>query len=141
MDQVISEVQRLCGPVLLITRECTEDAIYKGIRIPKGCGINIPVYVLHRDPDLWDNPLDFNPENFSSEAKEKRDPFAFLPFGAGPRQCIGMRLVLLEIKIAIMKIMQRFKFERAPGTVEKLEHRAALLLSPKETIYVKLRAR
>lgn len=141
MDQVISEVQRLCGPALLIIRECTEDAIYKGIRIPKGCGINIPVYVLHRDPDLWDNPLDFNPENFSPEAKEKRDPFAFLPFGAGPRQCIGMRLALLEIKIALMKIMQRFKFERAPETVEKLEHRAVVLLTPKDTIYVKVKAR
>ncbi|XP_068757722.1 cytochrome P450 3A24-like [Montipora capricornis] len=58
MDQVISEVLRLCGPALLLIRECTEDAIYKGIRIPEGCGINIPVYVLHRDPDLWDNPLE-----------------------------------------------------------------------------------
>ena len=94
------------------------------------------MYVLHRDPDLWDNP-----ENFSPETKEKNDAFAFLPFGAGPRQCIGMRLALLEIKIALMKIMQRFKFERAPETAEKLEHRAVLLFSPKETIYVKLKAR
>ena len=141
MDQVISEVLRLCSPALLLIRECTEDAIYKGIRIPKGCGINIPVYVLHRDPDLWDKPLDFNPEKFSPEAKEKREPFAFLPLGAVPQQCIGMRLALLEIKIALMKIMQRLQFERAPETVEKLENRAALLLQlwPKETIYLKLR--
>ncbi|KAJ7326076.1 Thromboxane-A synthase [Desmophyllum pertusum] len=57
-------------------------------------------------PKSGDNPLEFNPENFSSEAKEKRDPYSFLPFGTGPRQCIGMRLALMEIKLGLMKIMQ-----------------------------------
>lgn len=141
MDQVISEVLRIAGPAFLIFRECEEDTIIKGIRFPKGCGVSIPSYVLHRDPGFWDNPLEFNPDNFSPEAKEKRDPFAFLPFGVGPRQCIGMRLALLEIKIGLLQVMQRFKFERAPETVEKLEHRAVIIMSPKETIYVKIKAR
>lgn len=141
MDQVISEVLRIAGPAFLIFRECEEDTIIKGIRFPKGCGVSIPSYVLHRDPGFWDNPLEFNPDNFSPEAKEKRDPFAFLPFGVGPRQCIGMRLALLELKIGLLQVMQRFKFERAPETVEKLEHRAVLIMSPKETIYVKIKPR
>lgn len=141
IDQVIWEVLRLCGPAFNIIRECAEDTIYKGIRFPKGISINIPTYVLHRDPQVWENPLEFNPKNFSPEAKQKRDPFSFQPFGSGPRQCIGMRLAMLEIKLGLMKVLRRFKFERAPETVVTLEHKAMLLLSPKDTIYVKIRAR
>jgi len=87
---------------------------------------------------VWDNPLEFNPENFSPEAKEKRNPYSFLPFGTGPRQCIGMRFALLEIKLGLLKIMQQFKFERAQETVATLEHRAVLLMTPKDKIYVKV---
>ena len=141
LDQVICEVLRLSGPAFLLVRECTEDTTYKGIRFPKGIDVNIPTYVLHRDPEVWDNPLEFNPDNFSPEVKSKRDPYSYLPFGTGPRQCIGMRLALLEIKQGLLEIMQRFKFERAPETVPTLEHRAVFLMAPKETIYVKLKAR
>ena len=97
LDQVICEVLRLSGPAFLLIRQCAEVATCKGIRFPKGIDVYIPAYVLHRDPEVWDNPLEFNPDNFSPEAKSKRDPYSFLPFGTGPRQCIGMRLALLEI--------------------------------------------
>ena len=141
LDQVISEVLRLCGPAFVLLRECAEDTVYKGVRFPKGIDVNIPSYVLHRDPEVWENPLEFNPDNFSPEAKQKRDPFSFLPFGTGPRQCMGMRLALLEIKQGLLTIMQRFKFERVPETVASLEHRAVILMAPKETIYLKITAR
>ena len=141
LDQVISEVLRLCSPAFNLIRRCDEDAEYKGIRIPKGVEVNVPSYVLHRDPEVWESPLEFNPENFSPEAKEKRNPYSFLPFGTGPRQCMGMRLALLEIKLALLKILQRFKFERAPETVATLEHRAVILMAPKDMIYLKIKAR
>ena len=141
LDQVICEVLRLSGPAFLLIRQCAEVTTCKGIRFPKGIDVYIPAYVLHRDPEVWDNPLEFNPDNFSPEAKSKRDPYSFLPFGTGPRQCIGMRLALLEMKQGLLEIMQRFKFERAPETVPTLEHRAVLLMAPKETIFVKIRAR
>ena len=141
IDQVISEVLRLSGPAFSLLRECAEETTIKGVRFPKGIDVNIPSYVLHRDPELWENPLEFNPEHFSPEAKEKRNPYSYLPFGIGPRQCMGMRLALLEIKKGLLKIMQRFKFERAPETVATLEHRAVVLMAPKDTIYVKIKAR
>ena len=141
LDQVISEVLRLCSPAFNLIRRCDEDAEYKGIRIPKGVEVNVPSYVLHRDPEVWESPLEFNPENFSPEAKEKRNPYSFLPFGTGPRQCMGMRLALLEIKLALLKILQRFEFERAPETVATLEHRAVILMAPKDMIYLKIKAR
>ena len=100
----------------------------------------VSTYVLHHDPDVWDKPQGFNPNNFSPEAKQKRDPYSYLPFGTGPRQCIAMQLVLLEIKQGLFKIVQRFKFERAPETVPVLEHRAVLLLIPKEKMYLKIKA-
>ena len=141
LDQVVCEVLRLCAPAFLLLRGCEEEAVFKGVRFPKGVDVNIPTYVLHRDPEVWDNPYEFDPENFSPEAKEKRDPYSFLPFGTGPRQCIGMRLALLEIKLGLWKIMQQFKLERAPETVATLEHRAVILMEPKEKIYVKVRPR
>ena len=141
LDQVISEVLRLCGPAFSLFRGCEEETVIKGVRFPKGIDVNIPPYVLHRDPEVWDNPLEFNPENFSPEAKEKRDPYSFLPFGTGPRQCIGMRFALLEIKLGLREILRRFKFERAPETVATLEHRAVALMAPKDIIYVKIKAR
>ena len=141
LDQVISEVLRLCGPAFSLLRGCEEDTVIKGVRFPKGIDVNIPAYVLHRDPEVWDNPLEFNPENFSPEAKGKRDPYSYLPFGSGPRQCIGMRFALLEIKLGLLEILRRFKFERAPETVATLEHRAVVLMAPKDKIYVKIKAR
>ena len=102
---------------------------------------NIPTYVLHHDPEVWNKPQEFNPDNFSPKAKQKRDPYSYLPFGTGPRQCIGMRLALLEIKQGLFKIMQRFKFERAPETVPVLEYRAVLIMAPKGKICVKIKAR
>ena len=141
LDQVVCEVLRLCAPPFILLRGCEEETVYKGIRFPKGVDVNIPTYVLHRDLEVWDNPLEFNPDNFSPEAKEKRYPYSFIPFGTGPRQCIGLRLALLEIKLGLMKIMQRFKFERAPETVSTLEQRAVIIMTPKDIIYVKIRAR
>ncbi|XP_073242641.1 cytochrome P450 3A2-like [Porites lutea] len=141
VDQVISEALRLSGPAFLLLRECAEETVIKGVRFPKGVGVNIPTYVLHHDPEVWDKPQEFNPDNFSPESKQKRDPYSYLPFGTGPRQCIGMRLALLEIKQGLFKIMQRFKFERAPETVPVLEHRAVLIMAPKGKIYVKIKAR
>ena len=137
LDQVVCEVLRLCSPAFILLRGCEEEAVYKGTRFPKGVDVNIPTYVLHRDPEVWESPLEFNPDNFSPEAKEKRDSYSFLPFGTGPRQCIGMRLALLEIKLALLKILQRFKFERSPETVATLEQRAVT----KDIIYLKLKAR
>lgn len=141
LDQVVCEVLRLCSPAFILLRGCEEETVYKGIRFPKGVDVNIPTYVLHRDPEVWENPLEFNPDNFSPEAKEKRDPYSFIPFGTGPRQCIGMRLALLEIKLGLLKMMQRFTFERAPETVATLEQRAVVLMQPIDTIYVKIKAR
>lgn len=108
LEMCINEALRLFPPGFIVNRDANEDVEIRGIHIPKGMTVNIPVYVIHRDPDIWPDPLNFDPERHSPEAKASRHPFSFLPFGMGPRNCIGMRFALLEIKMAIASILQNF---------------------------------
>jgi cytochrome P450 len=137
LDQFISEVLRLHGPAFNILRACEEEVVIKGVRFPKGVDVNIPNYCLHRDPEAWEKPEEFYPDHFTAEAKEKRHPYSFLPFGTGPRHCIGMRFALNEIKIGLFNVLGKFKFERAPETVD-VEDRAVILMRPKVDILLKI---
>ncbi|XP_020602326.1 cytochrome P450 3A24-like [Orbicella faveolata] len=116
LDCVIKESQRMCPPGVQATRECSEDYDLNGIHIPAGTEILIPIYALHHDPDAWQNPETFDPERFRGSSKDAIHAFQFLPFGAGPRNCIGMRFALMEIKIALVKILLRYKFVQSPET-------------------------
>ncbi|XP_078612799.1 cytochrome P450 3A8-like [Branchiostoma floridae x Branchiostoma japonicum] len=98
-------------------RVCKEDTEVKGLHIPAGTIINIPAYAIHHDPEIWPEPEKFRPERFSKEEQESRDPYSFMPFGSGPRNCVGMRLAMLEIKHALAKVLGKFRFV----TCEKTE--------------------
>ena len=101
LDCVINEAQRLCPPAPEVNRECYEDYDLDGIHIPAGTEVINPIYALHHDPDAWEEPEQFDPERFQGSSKDPRQAFQFLPFGAGPRNCIGMRFALLQIKVAL----------------------------------------
>jgi cytochrome P450 len=72
-------------------------------------------YVVHRLPALWDDPDAFDPERFSPERSADRPKFAYIPFGAGPRQCIGNQFALIEAHLTVATIAQRYRFRLAPG--------------------------
>lgn len=116
LDCVIKEAQRLNPPVPFVNRECAENYDYNGIHIPAGTEILIPIYALHHDPDAWEEPERFDPERFRGPANDIRHAFQHLPFGAGPRNCVAMRFALLEVKVALVKILLKFKFVRSPET-------------------------
>lgn len=80
----------------------------------------------------------FDPDRFLPEEAEKRPTFSYMPFGLGPRQCIGTKMALLELKIVLVKVLQKIKFERGVGTTEKLEFNASTILKSREHIYVKI---
>ena len=80
----------------------------------------------------------FDPDRFLPSAVEKRPTFSYMPFSLGPHQCVGMRLALMEIKMALAKILQRFKFERGVDTNDTLELKAALILQPRDPVRVKV---
>uniref|UniRef100_A0A0E9X920 unspecific monooxygenase n=2 Tax=Anguilla anguilla TaxID=7936 RepID=A0A0E9X920_ANGAN len=110
LDMVLNESLRLYPIALRLERLCTETIVVNGVTIPKDTLVTIPVFALHRDPELWPEPECFNPERFSKENKDSMDPYAFLPFGAGPRNCIGMRFAVALMKLAIVQVLQNFSF-------------------------------
>ena len=131
LDCVIMEAQRQCPPFAQVNRECSEDYDLNGIHIPAGMEVVIPIYVLHHDPDAWQDPEKFDPERFRGPAKDARHAFQFLPFGAGPRNCIGMRFALMEIKIALVRMLTKFKFVQSPET------QVPLIIHPGATLSAK----
>ena len=138
LDCVIKESQRLCPAAGQVNRECSEDYDLNGIHIPAGTEVMIPLYVLHHDPDAWPNPEKFDPERFRGPAKDTRHPFQFIPFGAGPRNCIGMRFALMEAKIALVRILTKYKFVASPETQIPLEVRDGITLSAKDGVLVRV---
>ncbi|CAF1466073.1 unnamed protein product [Adineta steineri] len=112
-----------------------------GYQLPKGTVINVPVYSLHHDPNVWPDPEKFIPERFLPEEKAKRHPMAFLPFGDGPRNCIGMRFALLEAKIAIAKAIRVIEIQSCEKTEIPLILTKTTMLSPQNGVWLRVARR
>ncbi|XP_059615229.1 probable cytochrome P450 4ac1 [Phlebotomus argentipes] len=108
-DRVIKECLRLYPPVPYISRELTEDQEINGYSVPAKTLIEALIFDLHRDPEVFPDPERFDPDRFLPEHVERRHPFAYLPFSAGPRNCIGQKFALLEIKTVIESILMNFR--------------------------------
>ncbi|XP_055707519.1 probable cytochrome P450 4ac1 [Phlebotomus papatasi] len=107
-DRVIKECLRMYPPVPFISRELTETQEVNGYPVPTGTIVALHIFDLHRDPQYFPDPERFDPDRFLPEQVEKRHPFAYLPFSAGPRNCIGQKFALLEIKTVIESILINF---------------------------------
>ncbi|KAJ8382747.1 hypothetical protein SKAU_G00035250 [Synaphobranchus kaupii] len=141
LDMVISEALRLYPPGFRFAREVEQDCTLNGQFLPKGVTLEIPAGYLHYDPQHWPEPEKFNPERFTAEARASRHPFVYLPFGAGPRSCVGMRLAQLEIKMALVHIFHKFTFLTCAETKVPLELKSFTTLGPKNGIFVKIARR
>nr|XP_020658073.1 cytochrome P450 3A24-like isoform X2 [Pogona vitticeps] len=138
LDMVINETLRLYPVGGRIERVCKNNVEINGVTIPKGTVVMIPAFVLHRLPEYWSEPEEFRPERFSKENKETLDPYTFLPFGAGPRNCIGMRFAFLVIKMAVVVLLQKFSFRTCEETPIPLELDSKGFMQPKKPIKLKL---
>ncbi|XP_075021434.1 cytochrome P450 3A29-like [Calonectris borealis] len=138
LDMVVNESLRLFPPGGRIERVCKKTVELNGVTIPKGMTVMIPAYVLHRDPAYWPEPEEFRPERFSKESKESIDPYTFLPFGAGPRNCIGMRFALLMVKVAVVALLQNFSFRTCKDTPIPLVLDTKGFMQPKKPIVLKM---
>ncbi|RDD39455.1 Cytochrome P450 3A24 [Trichoplax sp. H2] len=141
LDMVIAETLRLYPPAITTNREVSQSMIIDGIHIPKDVILAIPIYSIHRDPTYWHDPEQFIPERFTSEAKASRNPYAYLPFGIGPRNCVGMRLALLELKVALVKTLQNIEFFANKETEVPLKLKSLSTLSPVNPLYLGIRKR
>ena len=112
---VIDEANRLYPPIAAISRQALGPDTLAGQAIRRGTMVVIPTYVLHRHRALWTNPDAFDPNRFLGRAREAIDRFAYLPFGVGPRICIGATFALQEAAIVTATIMRHFTLELAPG--------------------------
>ncbi|CAN7976466.1 unnamed protein product, partial [Ixodes persulcatus] len=101
---VISESMRLYPPVLRLERSPVEDYVMTdtGIKLPKNHVIVIPVYAMHYDPSNFEDPYKFDPERYPTTYSRCIRPYSYLPFGAGPRNCVGMRFALQTIKLCLL---------------------------------------
>ncbi|XP_010213750.1 PREDICTED: thromboxane-A synthase-like, partial [Tinamus guttatus] len=141
LDMVVAETLRMYPPAFRFTREAAKDCVVLGQRIPARAVIEVAVGHLHYNPDFWPEPEKFIPERFTEEAKKERHPFAYLPFGAGPRGCIGMRMGLLETKMTLLRILQKFRFKTCPDTEIPLQLKSKATLGPKNGVYIQLEPR
>lgn len=115
ITQVIEESLRLRPPAWLITRKAVAEDNLSGHHIPAGSNVLITPYLTHRHPKFWPNPEGFDPTRFAPEASRDRHPFAFLPFGGGPRKCIGMGFAMMEMQIAIAMVLSAYDLHLVPG--------------------------
>lgn len=112
---VIEESLRLYPPAWVTVRKVDNDDIIGGYHIPAGSTVVVSAYVLHRNPTFWPDPERFDPERFTPERVAERPRFAYIPFSAGPRQCIGNTFALVEAQLILATIAQRYHLDVAPG--------------------------
>jgi cytochrome P450 len=136
---VLDETMRLYPPAWLTNRKSLRDDEIDGYVIPAGAEIAVIPYVTHRDPDLWPEPEKFDPERFTPEKKAERHRYAFFPFGAGPRLCIGNNFAILEAQLILAAICQRFAPELVPG--HEVEPEALITLRPKNGLWMHIKTK
>ena len=112
-----------------------------GYQIPAGCNIRIFTYAVHHNPRFYPHPGVFNPHRFTLEHSVERHPFAYIPFGAGHRSCIGQRYAQTQMKIVLSTILRRFKFELPPLGAQKPKLSVEMVLKPQEGIHLMISAR
>ncbi|XP_074485772.1 cytochrome P450 3A40-like [Sebastes fasciatus] len=138
LDSVINESLRLYPIAARLERVAKATVEINGLVIPKDMIILVPTWPIHRDPEVWPEPEVFKPERFSKENKEAIDPYTYMPFGAGPRNCIGMRFALMMMRLAVVEILQKFSFSVCKETEIPFEMDVQGLLMPKRPIKLKL---
>ncbi|XP_041790274.1 cytochrome P450 3A30-like [Chelmon rostratus] len=138
LDSVIYECLRLYPPAARLERTAKETVKINGITIPKDMIVMVPVYALHRDPELWPEPEEFKPDRFSKQNKQSINPYTYLPFGIGPRNCLGMRFALVLIKLALVEVLQNYSFSVCEETEIPLKMDPSGLVGPINPIKLKL---
>ncbi|XP_026829551.1 cytochrome P450 4C1-like [Ooceraea biroi] len=111
LERCLKETMRLYPSVLLITRTLVEDVMLKSYLVPAGVELYIDILSLHKNPEFWPNPEVFDPDRFLPELVQNRHPFAYIPFSAGSRNCIGQRFAMMELKTVIGTLVHNFCLE------------------------------
>ncbi len=133
---VFSETLRITPPIWGTSRDALGDDEIGGYHIPKGSELAVIPYVTHRHPAFWHNPEAYIPERFTPEQVTKRPRYAYIPFGGGPRICIGNNFALLEAHLTLAMVAQKFHLQLAPGY--QVHYDATATLRPKPGVLMTL---
>jgi cytochrome P450 len=134
-SQVISESLRLYPPFWMIDREAVADDRVGDLEIPRGSTVITYVYGAHHAPRYWENPEVFDAGRFIKGSDKLRTPFTYLPFGGGPRVCIGNHYAMLQMLMILSVVLRKYDFELVPG--QDIEARAMVILRPKQGIQMR----
>ncbi|MBN3301800.1 CP4V2 protein, partial [Amia calva] len=140
LECVIKESLRLFPSVPFFARSISEDCTINGFNVPKGANAVIIPFSLHRDARYFPDPEEFRPERFLPENAAKRHPYAFIPFSAGLRNCIGQRFALMEEKVILSAVLRHFHVEACQKR-DDLRVVGELILRPDNGIWIKLEKR
>ena len=110
---IMDETLRLYSPVATMARDAVKDTDVDGYAVPAGSIVTVTPYITHRHPEFWSRPGSFYPEHFAPEAVEARPRYAYYPFGAGPRVCLGKHFALLEAALVLAEVGQRYRLSLA----------------------------
>ena len=136
---VIEESMRLFPPAFAFSRAALADDEVGGHPISAGSVVTISPYVTHRNPRLWEDPLRFDPERFTADRVSARHRFAYLPFGGGPRICIGRGFAMMEACLVLATIARTYRLRLVPG--HKVEAHGRITLRPRYGLRMTLERR
>ncbi|KAJ3650713.1 hypothetical protein Zmor_016795 [Zophobas morio] len=133
-ELVIKETMRLFPPNIFMARDVQEDLPLDGedITLPKGSIVMLGVLHLHRSTEYWPDPLKFDPDRFSPERSTNRHPFTYIPFSAGPMNCIGQKYAMMSVKTIVATLIRKFKFRTEYKTVDEVKLRTKVVLRPRD---------
>ncbi len=138
-QQVINEALRLYPPGWLLSRRAIEADELGGYAVPAGSNVLLPLYLLHRHPQFWTEPEAFRPERFAPDQEGTRPRFAYMPFAAGPRHCIGESLAMFEMLMHLYKLARHYRLRYVPDRPLELE--AQINLRTRYPLHMKLERR
>jgi cytochrome P450 len=139
LRRCVEEAMRLYPPAWFIERQAVADDAMGGKRIPKGAVVGISAFSLHRDPRFFDNPEGFDPDRFLPARSASRPRFAYVPFGGGPRSCIGNQFAMWEAQLILATLLPRLRLDLVPGPEVELD--PLVTLRPRGGMAMRVRRR
>ncbi|MCW5621772.1 MAG: cytochrome P450 [Burkholderiales bacterium] len=139
LEQVLQESLRIYSPIHSLSRVATAECPVGGFKLPKDATAVVSLYATHRLPEHWPDPERFDPERFTPQACAARYSLAYIPFAVGHRNCIGGTLAMIEGKLILAQVAQRYLLDVAPG--QRIEAMAATTMRPRHGMRMLVRAR
>ncbi|XP_072761631.1 cytochrome P450 4C1-like [Anoplolepis gracilipes] len=136
LERCLKEALRLYPSVFLMSRKTGEDVKLQSYIVPAKTILHLHVYGTHRDPNFWPNPDVFDPDRFLPERIQNRHPYSYIPFSAGPRNCIGQRFAMLELKAMVAPLVHKFYLEPVEY-LRNVQLKSDIIIRPSQPVHVR----